>query len=261
MNLDLDGSVAVVTGASRGIGLATVQALRREGATVIAVSRQPTAAAATDPHLISLAADMTEPHAADSVVEQALSAFGRIDLLVNTVGGGRRLGLGGFTDLDDLDWDDALTTNLLSAVRMTRAALPALTSSRGAVVNVSSMGARRPEGPPLAYNVAKAALTAFGRGLATEVGPLGVRVNTVSPGPTRTDMWEAPAGLGGQLAAAMGAPIEAIVANAPAQVGMVTGRIIEPDEVASLITYLLSPRAASITGADYLIDGGAIRAA
>lgn len=260
MRLDLEGKVAVVTGASRGIGLATVRALRREGVRVAAIARN-TLVNEDDDAIVSISADLTRPDAPAAAISEALRAFGRIDLLVNNVGGGSRLSLAGFDELADGDWEDAIATNLLTAVRMTRAALPYLVEVDGAIVNVSSIGARRPEGPPLAYNVAKAALSAFGRGLATELGPKGVRVNTVSPGPTRTDMWESPGGLGGQLAAALDAPIEAIVAGAPAQMGMVTGRISEPDEVADLITYLLSPRAANITGADYLIDGGATRAA
>ena len=258
MRLEIEGKTAVVTGAGRGIGLATVQALRREGARVAALSRTPPAA--VDGGVVPIAADLTQPDAAGAAIDQALQALGGIDLLVNNVGGSR-LSLAAFAELSDADWEDALTTNLLTAVRMTRAALPHLIETRGAVVNVSSIGARRPAGPPLAYNVAKAALTAFGRGLAAELGPTGVRVLTVSPGPTRTSMWESADGLGGQLAAAIGIPIEAVLADAPAQTGMVTGRITEPDEVGDLITYLLSPRAANITGADYLIDGGATRTA
>ena len=106
-----------------------------------------------------------------------------------------------------------------------------------------------------------AALTAFSAGLAAELGPKNIRVNTVSPGPTRTAMWESPEGLGGQVAAALGVPIEAIVAGALEPVGMLTGRLSEPHEVADLITFLLSDRAGNITGADYLIDGGALRTA
>ncbi|MCU1529015.1 MAG: 3-oxoacyl-ACP reductase [Frondihabitans sp.] len=259
MNLDLEGKVAVVTGASRGIGRATVNALRREGARVAAVSRGAAGEASSE-DLVWIRADLILPDAPAAVTAEALKAFGGIDLLVNNVGGGSRLGLADFATLTDDDWDDAIATNLMSAVRMTRAALPYLESSGGAIVNVSSIGARKPEGPPLAYNIAKAALTALGHGLAVELGPRGIRVNTVSPGPTRTAMWESPEGLGGQLAAILGAPIDAIVAGAPAQVGMVTGRISEPEEVADLIAYLLSPRAANITGVDYLIDGGATRA-
>lgn len=259
MKLDLEGKVAVVTGASRGIGRETVRALRREGARVAAISR---GAVSEDDgeDAVWIRADMSQQQSPAVAIGEAVRRFGRIDLLVNNVGGGSRLGLANFDGLTDEHWDDAIATNLMSAVRATRAALPHLVATRGVIVNVSSIGARRPEGPPLAYNVAKAALTAFSHGLAVELGAVGIRVNTVSPGPTRTAMWESPDGLGGQLAAAMDAPIDAICAGAPAQIGMVTGRMSEPEEVADLITYLLSPRAANITGADYLIDGGATRA-
>jgi NAD(P)-dependent dehydrogenase (short-subunit alcohol dehydrogenase family) len=261
MQLNLEGKAAVVTGAGRGIGRATVTSLRREGVRVAAISRASLGSSEPDDGFLFISADLTQAGAADAAISEAVQALGKIDLLVNNVGGGSRLTLAGFDELDDHDWDDAIATNLLTAVRTTRAALPHLVEVGGAIVNVSSIGARRPEGPPLAYNVAKAALTAFGRGLAAELGPRGVRVNTVSPGPTRTSMWNSPDGLGGQLAAARGVPIEAILAGAPAQIGMATGRLSEPEEVADLITYLLSPRAANITGADYLIDGGAVRAA
>ncbi len=260
MELGLSGKVAVVTGASRGIGLATVHALQREGAEVVVAARNP-GMEVIDTGAALVRADLTAPGAAQELVVAVESIHGRLDLLVNNLGGGARLSLAPFAQLDDADWADAWQTNLMSAVRVTRAALPLLACNGGAVVNVSSIGARKPDGPPLAYNVAKAALTAFSHGAAAELAQSGVRINTVSPGPTRTAMWESESGLGGQLAAALGAPIEAIVAGAPAQVGMVTGRLSEPEEVADLICYLLSERAGNITGADYLIDGGAIRAA
>jgi NAD(P)-dependent dehydrogenase (short-subunit alcohol dehydrogenase family) len=260
MQLELNGKTAIVTGASRGIGLATVQALRAEGVQVVGAARKPT------PELeatgaLAVPVDLATREGAQSLVDETVRAFGGVDLLVNNVGGGDLLGLAGFADLDDDAWADAFEINLFATVRVTRAALPWLVRDGGAVVNVSSIGAWRPEGPPLAYNVAKAALKAFGRGLATELGPSGVRIVTVSPGPTRTSMWEGDSGLGAQLAAALGAPQDAIVAGAPEQIGMVTGRLAEPAEVADLISYLLSPRAASITGSDHLIDGGAIRTA
>lgn len=258
MDLDLAGKIAVVTGASRGIGLATVRALRDEGAVVVAAARRPTpdlTAAATT----TVATDLATADGATRLIEAARREHGHVDLLVNNVGGGARLSLAPFGELDDEDWADALATNLMSAVRVTRAALPLLGRNGGAIVNVSSIGARRPDGPPLAYNVAKAALSALTAGLAAELARLGVRVNTVSPGPTRTAMWQSEHGLGGQLAAAMNVPIDAVVAGAPAQVGMVTGRLSEPEEVASLICFLLSGRADNITGADHLVDGGAIR--
>ncbi len=237
-----------------------MRALRREGAEVVAAARNPGAELA-DTGATVVQADLATAGGAGKLITAAERAHGRLDLLVNNVGGGSRLSLAPFAQLGDEDWDDAWETNLLSAVRVTRAALSMLGRGGGAVVNVSSIGARRPEGPPLAYNVAKAALTAFGLGVAAELAQAGVRINTVSPGPTRTAMWESDTGLGGQLAAAMGAPVEAIVAGAPEQVGMLTGRLSEPDEVADLVCFLLSERAGNITGADYLIDGGAIRTA
>jgi len=250
MDLGLDGKVAIVTGASRGIGLATVRALAAEGVRVVGAARTPT------PELEAVAAsavavDLATPDGAVALMESVLREHGGVDLLVNNAGGGD-LTLDGFLDLTDVAWAGAIDLNLMAAVRVTRAALPSLIDRRGAVVNVSSIGARRPEGPPLAYNVAKAALTAFGRGLAAEMGPRGVRVLTVTPGPVRTAMWEG-------MSAATGVPLEDVIDGVPQQLGMVTGRMAEPDEVGSLIAYLLSDRAANITGSDHLIDGGAIR--
>jgi NAD(P)-dependent dehydrogenase (short-subunit alcohol dehydrogenase family) len=260
MDLELTGRTAVVTGASRGIGLAVVRALQAEGVTVLGAARRATRELA-DTGAAMVEVDLGAPGGPRELISRAVAVLGDIDLLVNNVGGGDDLDLRGFLDLGDDDWAQAFELNLFAAVRVVREALPSLIERHGSIVNVSSIGAWRPEGPPLAYNIAKAALKALGRGLATEFGPRGVRVVTVSPGPVRTSMWEGPTGLGARLAQATGTPLEAVVAGAPDQVGMVTGRLAEPEEVASLVTYLLSGRAASITGSDHLIDGGAIRSA
>lgn len=260
MNLKLSGKTAIVTGASRGIGLATVLALQSEGVNVIGAARRMTPELERSGAGVVLV-DLATADGPRELVARATRQLGGIDMLVNNAGGGESLGLEGFLDLDDADWSAAFELNLFAAVRTTRSALPSLMERHGSVVNVSSIGAWRPEGPPLAYNVAKAALKAFGRGLATEVGPFGVRVVTVSPGPVRTAMWEGPEGLGAKVSRATGMPIEQIVAGAAHQMGMVTGRMAEPDEVAGLITYLLSPMAGAITGSDHLIDGGAVRCA
>jgi NAD(P)-dependent dehydrogenase (short-subunit alcohol dehydrogenase family) len=146
-------------------------------------------------------------------------------------------------------------------VRVSRALLPGLAARGGVIVNVSSMGAWQPAGPPLAYNVAKAALKALGKALAEEFSRQGVRVVTVTPGPTRTGVWESPDGLGAKFAAAAGAPHDQFLTQVPTMLGMFTGRLAEPDEVAALITFLVSPLAASITGSDHRIDGGAVKVA
>lgn len=252
MELGISGKVAVVTGASRGIGLATVRELVSEGVRVVGAARHPTDEL-TASGAVAVAVDLTAPAGASTLIDAAIAEFGAVDLVVNNAGGGDDRDLAGFLDVPDEVWQIALDLNLLAAVRVTRAALPSVTERGGVIVNVSSIGAWKPEGT-LAYNVAKAALKAFGSGLATEVGPLGVRVLTVTPGPVRTSMWE-------QMAAATGMSAEDLIAGVPQQLGMVTGRMSEPEEVAALIVFLLSERAGNITGSDHLIDGGAIRSA
>jgi NAD(P)-dependent dehydrogenase (short-subunit alcohol dehydrogenase family) len=262
MDMALKGRTAVVTGASRGIGLAIVTALIGEGMRVVAGARTvPAELTATG--AICVPADLSTPEGPAELVARAAGELGGIDLLVNNVGGGDggEGQLGGFLGFDDGQWTQSFDLNFLSAVRTTRAALPSLLERGGTIVNVSSIGARMPHSGPVTYTTAKAALTAFGKALSEEFGPQGVRVNTISPGPVRTAMWEDPAGYGAELAKSMGITQEQLLAALPGSVGMTTGRLIEPAEVASLVTYLASPQAASISGADMRIDGGAIKTA
>ena len=256
MDLHLRGKTAIVTGAGRGIGLATVRALSTEGVHVVGVTRTPTE------ELRATGATVVAADLSSAAGVPPLPAWAdQVDLLVNNVGGGRGGETAGFLDLDDGHWDQMLQMNLMSTVRVCRALLPGLTARGGVIVNVSSIGAWQPAGPPLAYNVAKAALRALGKGLAEEFGHQGVRVVTVTPGPTRTGVWESSDGLGAKFAAAAGAPHDQFLAQVPAMLGMLTGRLVEPDEVAALITFLLSPLATSITGSDHRIDGGAVKIA
>ncbi|ROO89984.1 NAD(P)-dependent dehydrogenase (short-subunit alcohol dehydrogenase family) [Actinocorallia herbida] len=258
MDLHLTGKTAVVTGASRGIGLATVRTLIAEGARVVGAARTITAEL-KDSGAVPFAADLSTEGGVAALVDHALAEFGGVDLLVNNVGAGDDVGLGGFLDTDDTQWTRVFDLNLLSAVRATRAALPSLIERGGAIVNVSSINSRLPAAGPIAYSAAKAALTAFGKSLAEEFGPRGVRVNTVSPGAVRTAIWEAPDGFGSKIAAATGTEHADFLRGLPAAFGITTGRITEPEEVAALIAFLLSDVAGNITGADHLIDGGTVK--
>ncbi|MFE5666441.1 SDR family oxidoreductase [Streptomyces niveus] len=262
MDLQLADRTALVTGASRGIGLAVVTALVGEGMRVVAAARNLTPALKAT-GAIAISADLSTADGPARLVERARAELTDIDVLVNNVGGGDSVdgATGGFLSFDDEQWQQMFDLNFLAAVRTTRAALPSLVERRGAVVTISSNGARTPHAGPVPYTTAKAALTAFGKALAEEFGPAGVRVNTVSPGAVRTDMWESPEGYGAALARSMGVEHEQLLAQLPAAMGMVTGRLVTPDEVAALVAYLASPLAGSTTGADHLIDGGAVKTA
>lgn len=262
MELGITGKTAVVTGAGRGIGLAVAEALAAEGVRVVGAARTITpelekVAAATVP------VDLSTRDGAVAVAERAIDAVGGIDFLVNNVGGGDTDGLSlrGFLDVDDDQWQSIFDLNLFSAVWTTRAALPSILERRGAIVNVSSINARVPGGSPVGYGEAKAALTVFGKRLSDEVAPRGVRVNTVSPGVVSTPLWTDPSGFGGKVAEAAGVSHDDLLASIPGQFGIASGRITTPEEVADLVTFLLSDRAANIHGTDHTIDGGTLKSA
>lgn len=260
MELALNGKTALVTGASRGIGLATARALAAEGVRVVGAARTIT------PELeavapLSIAGDLSTPEGARRVVDTVLTETGGLDILVNNVGAGDadQLKLGGFLDADDAQWRNLLDLNLFSAVWTSRAALPSLIERHGAIINVSSINARVPSTGPVGYSEAKAALTAFSKRLAEEFGPQGVRVNTVSPGPVGTGLWRDPEGFGGKVAETFGATHSDFLAALPTTFGVTSGRLVDPEEVAALITLLASPATTSILGADLVIDGGTVK--
>ncbi|MGW0904407.1 oxidoreductase [Streptomyces sp. NPDC002853] len=258
MELDLNGKTAVVTGASRGIGLATVRALMSEGVRVVGAARTITPEL-KESGAFAVSADLSTPDGVAVLMDGAFAELGGIDLLVNNVGAGDAVKPVGFLDTDDDQWHGVFDLNLLSAVRVSRAALPSLIERGGAIVNVSSINSRLPAAGPVAYSAAKAALTSLGKSLAEEFGPRGVRVNTVSPGAVRTAIWEDPDGFGGEIAAGAGMEHGAFLAQIPTAFGITSGRITEPREVAALITFLLSGVAGNVTGADYVIDGGTVK--
>jgi NAD(P)-dependent dehydrogenase (short-subunit alcohol dehydrogenase family) len=260
MDLELHGRVAVVTGASKGIGLAVARTLRDEGAHVVVASR-------TAPDLedvLHVPVDLMDAGAPAEVIARAAETFGGVDVLVNNAGGpppGDRLPHGGFLARDDAQWTAILEFNLLSAVRACRAALPLLLERKGTIVNVVSAVARQPAAMNVDYSAAKAALLNLTKALSEEFGPQGVRVNSVSPGPTVTPWWTDAGGAADIVAGWTGDDAgDVLTTVAPTMMQLTTGRFVEPQEIADAVAYLASPRSASTTGAELVVDGGMLKA-
>jgi NAD(P)-dependent dehydrogenase (short-subunit alcohol dehydrogenase family) len=259
MDLKLANKVAIVTGASKGIGLAVTRALREEGARVVAGAR--TTDGLRDLGVTALALDLGTPEGPGRLVRRALDEHGRVDVLVNNVGG-VRLRLEGFLGTSDEEFEWAMRINFFAALRATRAVLPAmLKQGAGSIVNVASVNAFfQPDAGTIDYGAAKAALVNLTKSLSQEFGARGVRVNAVSPGPVSTDLWLGKGGVADTVAKAKGIdPDSARKAVVAGIGGIPTGRFTTPEEVASLVLFLASERAGNVTGANYVVDGGLIK--
>ncbi|SEG77072.1 NAD(P)-dependent dehydrogenase, short-chain alcohol dehydrogenase family [Thermomonospora echinospora] len=266
MDLQLSGRVAVVTGASKGIGLAVVRTLLAEGARVVAASRKttPELDALAGPSLLHVPVDLMDHDAPGQVVERAVREFGGLDVLVNNAGGpppGVRLPRSSFLEADDGQWLAMFEFNLFAVVRAVRAALPHLIErGGGAIVNVSSGNARQPSPMNVDYGAAKAALNNLGQALSEEFAARGVRVNTVSPGPVRTAWWTDEGGVADMFAAQAGTDRDTVMDSVvPETMGLTIGRMIDPQEVADAVVLLASPRSAGTTGAEFVVDGGFLK--
>lgn len=249
------GRHALVTGGTKGMGEAIVRALVERGATVFATARnRPADPVATVRYL---EADVGTAQGAAHVAEAVQRECGHLDFLVNNVGGSSAPS-GGALALTDEAWNDAIQSNLMAAVRLDRAFLPAMMERRaGAIIHITSIQRRLPlYESTVAYAAAKAALGNYSKSLANEFGPHGIRVNAVAPGFIETSAAQA---LIGRMAAhRQGSEDEARQVLMDSLGGIPIGRPGKPEEVAELVAFLLSPLAASIHGAELVIDGGTI---
>lgn len=252
---DLAGKIALVTGGTKGIGKAIADKLAQSGARVIVTARNQSGDANFDHHFI--AADLTKPEDVSRLAQEINEKFGGIDILINNAGGLTTPG-GGFSTLTDEHWENELQLNLLTAIRLDRVLLPVMLEQKsGVIIHISSVAGRQALwNLNLAYAVSKAALNIYSKALATELASKGVRVMTVAPGATRTAAME---GIIADYAASIGITVEEAFQLLLSQTGGIPmGRMAEPEEVASLVHFLVSPAAAYLTGANYLIDGGAL---
>lgn len=256
MDMNLTNKVVVVTGASKGIGLAVSQAFAAAGAYVIAGARH------NSPELQALeaagsatfiAADLATAGGPRALLAAAAERGG-VDVLVNNAGAVATR-FDGILSVTDEDWADALSVNFMSAVRASREAVPQmLARGGGSIVMIGSVNATLPEWNIVDYSATKAALANYAKSLSKEFGPKGIRVNTISPGPVSTGLWLADDGIAAKFGAANGATPDEVVASVSA--GAPTGRFTTPREVADLAVFLSSDRSANTTGSDVRIDGG-----
>lgn len=254
-NNELTGKIALVTGGTKGTGNAIAKRLLSAGATVIITARNQPEEVNGGLHFMP--ADLSQAEDTVRVVSQVLNTYGRLDILVNNLGSSETPG-GGFAVLTDQDWESTIRTNLLAPVRLDREFLPQMVErGNGVIIHIASIQGKLPlYDSTLPYAAAKAGLINYSKSLSNEVSPKGVRVLTVSPGWIKTT---AAVRMVERISKSSGSTIEAAEKSIMDALGGIPfGRPAQPEEVAELVGYLVSPRAGYLTGTEYVIDGGTI---
>lgn len=267
MDLQLAGQVVLVTGGSKGIGLAAAESFAAEGAHVAIVARDRDALATagkaittagmrarTPGKVVALTGDLAAPDVPARVVREVEDSLGPVDVLVNNVGLAYQVS---FSDVTDEQWDELWQLNVMSYVRMSRAVLPSMQArGTGVLVHVSSTAGKRPSVGMANYSVTKAAVQSLSRLLADTYAKDGIRSLAICPGPTTSEAWLDEGGLADQVAEGKGisrqAALEATGSGRP------MGRMASPQEIASSIVFAASPRASYVTGAAWSVDGGSV---
>lgn len=254
-DLHLQARRVLITGGTKGIGAAVVEALHGQGAQIVTTARGAPLHPVPGVHYV--AADVATAEGAATVTAEVQRHLGGVDIIINVLGGSNAPA-GGFVKLDDDAWEGELNLNLMSAVRIDRALLPAMIEQgSGVIVHVTSIQHELPlPESTTAYAAAKAALSTYSKSLSKEVTPKGIRVVRVSPGWVET---EASVAFMARLAESMGTDSEGAKQMVMKGLGGIPlGRPARPAEVADLIAFVVSPRAASISGTEYVIDGGTV---
>lgn len=252
---ELSGKIALVTGGTKGAGKAIAERLLKAGATVIITARNKPETEVSNLHFIS--ADLSKSEGTKKVADEVRAQFGRLDILINNLGGSETKG-GGFSVLTDEDWEQSINTNLLAPIRLDREFLPQmLLQKSGVIIHIASIQGRLPlYDSTLPYAAAKAGLINYSKGLSKEVSPKGVRVLTVSPGWIMT---ESSTRLLERISTSSNSTIdEARKSVMDALGGIPIGRPADPEEIAEFVGFLVSPRANYLTGTEYIMDGGTI---
>jgi NAD(P)-dependent dehydrogenase (short-subunit alcohol dehydrogenase family) len=254
MNHSLEGKVALITGGTKGIGKAIADKLNDMGAQVVVIARSEPKEQRNDQYFI--AADLTETGSVEDVSKKIIEKYGRIDIIVNNAGANLSPG-GGFSVLEDEHWINDWQLNFLSVVRINKAFLPTMLAQKdGVIINISTNAAKHPLWEmTMSYSSAKAALNAYSKALATELGPHGIRVNVVSPGVVETPLMLE---FIDHMAKESGITRDEAFKKVMAAVNVPLNRMAEPEEVAHLVAFLVSDSAAYITGINYSVDGGAL---